>query len=198
MEFNSDEITRLIRHRRSVYPVQYSGETVSREIIQEMLENATWAPTHKLTQPWRFIVFTGKGLNKLADFMSALYEKVSTANGKYEEKKFKMLSTKPLLASHIIALGMKRDEKERVPVIEEIEAVASAAQNMQLTAAAHGVGCYWGSGGITYFEEAKPFFGLESKDKLLGFLYIGWPKEGRWPRSKRKPVEEKVTWVDTL
>jgi nitroreductase len=198
MEFNTNEVTRLIRHRRSLYPVQYSGESVRREVIQEMLENATWAPTHKLTQPWHFVVFTGDGLKKLADFMSDLYKNVTTANGTFEEKKFKTLSNKPLMASHIIALGMKRDEKERLPEIEEIEAVASAAQNMQLTATAHGVGCYWGSGGITYFEEAKPFFNLGPKDKLLGFLYVGIPKEGRWPRSKRKPVEEKVIWVDSL
>ena len=108
-----------------------------------------------------------------------------------------MLNTKPLMASHVIAIGMKRDEKERLPVVEEIEAVASAAQNMQLTAAAHGVGTYWGSGGVTYFEEAKEFFGLGPKDKLLGFLYVGMPKEGRWPRSKRKAIEDKVQWVET-
>lgn len=195
MSFNTEEITRLIRHRRSIYPVQYSGEIVKKEIIDEMLENATWAPTHKLTQPWRFVVFTGDGLKKLAEFMSALYKKTTEANGSFEEKKFKMLSTKPLMVSHIIAMGMVRDEKERLPEIEEIEAVASAAQNIQLTAAAHGVGTYWGSGGITYFEEAKEFFGLRPQDKLLGFMYVGMPKEGRWPRSKRKPVEEKVEWI---
>ena len=198
MSFNTEEITRLIRHRRSIYPIQYSGEMVKKEVITEMLENATWAPTHKLSQPWRFVVFTGDGLRRLADFMSSLYKKVTEADGTFEEKKFKMLSTKPLMASHIIALGMVRDGKERLPEIEEIEAVASAAQNMQLTAAAHGLGSYWGSGGITYFEEAKEFFGLGPKDKLLGFMYVGTPKEGRWPRSKRKPLEEKVVWVEDL
>jgi nitroreductase len=195
MEFNTEELSRLIKHRRSIYPVQYSGEPVKKEIIDEMLENATWAPTHKLTQPWRFVVFTGEGLKKLAEFMSSLYKEVTEADGTFEEKKFNMLSTKPLMASHIIAIGMVRDEKERLPEVEEIEAVAGAAQNMQLTAAAHGVGCYWGSGGVTYFEEAKEFFGLGPKDRLLGFMYVGMPKEGRWPRSKRKPVEEKVTWI---
>jgi len=65
---------------------------------------------------------------------------------------------------------------------------------MQLTASAYGIGCYWGSGGITYFEEAKEFFGLGEKDRLLGFLYMGIPKS-RWPGSKRKPLTEKVVWV---
>jgi nitroreductase len=193
--FNTAEISKLIRHRRSVYPVQYSGETIKKEIILEMLENANWAPTHKLSEPWRFSVFTGDGLKKLGDFMSALYKKVTTANGTFDEKKYGKLQSKPLLASHVIAVGMMRDEKERIPEIEEIEAVACAVQNICLTAAAHGLGCYWGSGGVTYFEEAKPFFELGPKDRLLGFIYMGIPK-GRWPRSKRKPVEEKVRWVE--
>ena len=72
--------------------------------------------------------------------------------------------------------------------------MACAVQNMYLTATAYGVGCYWGSGGITYLDEAKSFFGLGEKDKLLGFLYLGIPKT-KWPEGKRKPIEDKVTWV---
>lgn len=192
--FDPKEISRLIRHRRSLYPAQYSEEVIDRSIIEEILENANWAPTHKLSEPWRFHVFTGNGLKKLADFMSALYRKVSTANDAFDEKKYEMLKTKPLLASHVISIGMKRDAKERLPEIEEVEAVACAVQNIYLTASAYGIGCYWGSGGITYVEEAKSFFDLGEKDKLLGFMYMGIPKS-KWPRSKRKPIEDKVTWV---
>jgi nitroreductase len=90
---------------------------------------------------------------------------------------------------------MKRDKLERLPEVEEIEAVACAVQNMYLTASALGVGCYWGSGGITYFEEAKPFFGLDEKDRLLGFMYFGIPKS-KLQAGKRGPISEKVKWVD--
>ena len=194
-DFNTSEISRLIRSRRSVFPAQYSGETVKDEIIKEMLENANWAPTHKFTEPWRFTIFKGKGLKMLGNFMAELYEKVSKKAENFELKKFEMLKNKPLLASHVIAIGMKRDELERVPEIEEIEAVACAVQNMCLTAAAHRVGCYWGTGGITYFEDAKPFFNLEKSDKLLGFLFVGMPK-ALPQKGRRKPVEEKVRWVN--
>ena len=189
-------LTRLIRHRRSIYPPQYSGQPVPAEVVREMLENATWAPTHKLTEPWRFVVFTGGGLQRLASFMSELYREVSTRRGTFDQKNFDGLASKPLMASHVIAIGMARDEKERLPEVEEIEAVACAVQNMSLTAAAYGVGCYWGSGGITYFEEAVEFFGLGARDRLLGFLYLGMPKEGKLPHSRRKPLEEKVRWVE--
>lgn len=194
MSFNPDEISRLIRHRRSVFPAQYSGEIMPREIIEEILENANWAPTHKLSEPWRFIVFSGNGLKKLGNFMSETYKREAEINNKFDTKKFEKLKNKPLLASHVISIGMKRDDLERLPEIEEIEAVACAVQNMYLTATAHGVGCYWGSGGITYFESAKPFFGLGTKDRLLGFLYLGIPKTDL-TKGKRKNIEDKVTWV---
>jgi len=193
--FNVAEINELIKNRRSIYPAQYTGQKVDDKIIDQMLENANWAPNHKHTEPWRFIVFTEDGLDELGKFQAHIYQEVSTANGNFDEAKKEKLRRKPLLASHVIAIGMKRDEKKSIPVEEEISAVASAVQNMQLTASAYGIGCYWGSGGITYMEEAKKALALEKDDKLLGFLYVGVPKEGFWPEGKRKPVNEKVNWV---
>jgi len=193
--YNTAEINKLIQTRRSIYPAQYSGERVDDEIIQQMLENANWAPNHKHTEPWRFIVFTDKGLNQLGKFQADIYKRVSTAKGNFEESTMEKLRNKPLTASHVIAIGMKRDEKLSIPEVEEVSAVAAAVQNMQLTASAYGVGCYWGSGGITYMEEAKKALALEKEDKLLGFLYVGMPKEGFWPEGKRKPINDKINWV---
>ncbi|WNB17954.1 nitroreductase family protein [Marivirga arenosa] len=193
--FNIDEINELIATRRSIYPAQYTGEKVDDEIIDQMLENANWAPNHKHTEPWRFIVFTEAGLNELGKFQADIYKKVSTEKGEFDEAKMETLRNKPLSASHVIAIGMKRDEKKSVPVEEEIAAVAAAVQNMQLTASAYGVGCYWGSGGITYMEEAKEALALDKDDKLLGWLYVGVPKEGFWPAGKRSSINDKVNWV---
>ena len=194
-EFNSSEASRLMQERRSVYPNMYSDVPVDDAIIQEMLENANWAPTHRLTEPWRFVVFKGEGLKKLAQFQSELYKTLSTAARNYDEAKFEKLSKKPLLASHIIAIGMKRDPKASVPEVEEVASVAAAVQNMYLTATAHGIGCYWGSGGITYKKEANEFFGLGEDDQLLGFMYVGNLKSDKWPMGRRKPIKDKVTWV---
>lgn len=195
MIYDTEQINTLIKNRRSIYPNMYSNQKVEDKVIEKMLENANWAPTHKLTQPWRFIVFTGEGLNQLANFQANLYKAKATKEGHYDPKKDEKLKNKPLLASHVIAIAMSRDPKERIPEVEEIESVACAVQNMYLTATAYGVGCYWGSGGITYFEEAKPFFGLAPKDKLLGFLYIGYPKSDQWPKGNRSTYQDKVTWV---
>lgn len=192
--FNVEEVNRLMSQRRSIYPNMFSGEAVPDEVVQQMLENANWAPTHALTEPWRFRVFSDDGLQKLADFQSTLYKEKTEASGHFDEGKYRKLQEKPLQCSHIISIGLQRDAKGKVPEIEEVESVACAVQNMYLTAAAYGVGCYWGSGGVTYWPEAKEFFGLGENDKLLGFLYLGMPKTS-WPKGRRKPIDEKVEWV---
>ena len=195
MQFDISVVNQLIQERRSIFPVHYSGEPVPRFIVEKMLENANWAPTHRFTEPWRFKVFTGSGIAKLAAFQANMYKEQSSGNGDFEESKYEKLLKKPLLCSHIISIGMHRDEKESIPEVEEIASVAMAVQNMYLTATAYGVGCYWGTGGVTYMEEAKPFFDLEASDKLLGFLYLGMPAKA-WPKSRRRPIQEKVQWVD--
>ena len=195
MKFNTEELNLLIRTRRSVFPKDYTGERVEEEIVEQMLKNAVWAPNHKMTEPWRFMVFTGTGLKRLAEFQSSLYRQVTSKDGSYKEGRYQTLLTKPMQSSHIISIGMKRDEKKSLPEMEELGAVYCAVQNMYLTATAYGVGCYLSSGGITYFEEAREFFGLGTEDKLLGFLNIGVAK-GPLPEGKRKPLVEKVKWVE--
>ncbi|MBX2897499.1 MAG: nitroreductase [Cyclobacteriaceae bacterium] len=194
MNFNAAEINQLIRLRRSVYPKDYSGEIVPEHIINQMLENANWAPNHKLTEPWRFVVFSGDGLKKLAAFQSECYKLVTEATGTFQQDRYQSLQSKPMESSHIIAIGMKRDGAKRLPEWEELGAVFCAVQNMYLTAAAYGAGCYLSTGGITNFEEAKPFFGLGTDDKLCGFLHVGMPK-GAVPDGRRKPVADKTIWV---
>jgi nitroreductase len=195
MNLNTEMIDKVIEGRRSVYQQQYSGERVDDAIVRKILSNANWAPTHKLTEPWRFVVFTGDGLKKLASFQAELYKKVTTADATFKEDRYQNLLTKPMLSSHIIAVGMKRDEKKSVPEIEEIGAVFCAIENMYLTATAYGVGCYLSTGGVTYFDEAKEFFGLSTEDRLIGFFNLGMPRVDV-PPGKRKPIEDKVVWVN--
>jgi nitroreductase len=194
MEF-TEAVNEIIRTRRAIYTNMFSGEQVDDQIIEEMLQNANWAPTHKLTEPWRFVVFKGEGVRRLGEFQADLYQQKYGED--FNEDTYNKLKNKPLECSHVIAIGMKRDEKESIPEVEEVCATACAVQNMWLTASAHRIGCYWSTGGVTFYEEAKPFFGLGEKDLLLGFLYIGTPKSDKWPVGRRKAIEDKVKWVSS-
>ncbi|MGF1533765.1 MAG: nitroreductase [Bernardetiaceae bacterium] len=193
MTFDPALINDLIHSRRSVFPDQFTDQVIPDAIVEQILENAHRAPTHKKTEPWRFFVFAGTAREQLAQAQAEIY-KTHTPAEKFSEKTYQKLLQKPLKASHIIAIAMQRDPRERVPEIEEIEAVACAVQNIYLSATAYGLGGYWGSGGITYYAAAKEYFGLGEKDRLLGFFYLGYPAS--LPEaSPRSPISEKVTWV---
>lgn len=184
---------RLARERRSTFPDQFvAGKKVEDAIIREILVNATWAPNHGKEEPWRFTVFSGEGLQQLADFQSELYKETTPDN--FKEMTYKKLQAQPLKASHIIAIGMKRSANKNIPEVEDIAAVSCAVQNIYLSLTAYGLGGYWTTGGITYRPQAKSFFGLGEEDRLLGFFYIGHvaiPSTG----ATRIPLEERVTWI---
>lgn len=188
------DVRTLLQSRRSVFPKDYTGEVVDDAVIHEMLENANWAPTHKFTEPWRFIVYSGEGRKKLATIQATVYKEVTQRDGTFKEERYNNLLTKPLESSHIILVYMKRDVKKSVPEIEEAGAVFCAVQNMYLTATANRVGCYLSTGGVTYFPEAKAPFGLTTDDAIIGFLHVGIPKPAT-RTGRRKPVAEKITWV---
>lgn len=191
---NADILNAIIKKRRSIYPYQYEkGKPVPDEIIWQILENANRAPNHKQTEPWRFNVFSGEGLKYFGQLQASIYKQY--AGSAFNEGRHQKLINYPLMSSHVIAIGMKRNEEKKLPEIEEIEAMACAVQNMFLSVTAYNLGCYWTTAGITYFEQAKEHFGLGQDDKLLGFFYIGYVAKPITAISKREPIQKKVTWV---
>ncbi|MEP7142704.1 MAG: nitroreductase [Ferruginibacter sp.] len=193
MELKPAYFNRLVMARRSVFPKQFdTTRKVADGIVRQIVLNATWAPNHGQGEPWYFKVFTRNGLQTLADIQSSLYKE--EAGEFFSQDKFLKLQQQPLLASHIISIGMKRTTSKQIPEIEDIEAVACAVQNIYLSVAAYGLGGYWTTGGVTYIEKAKYHFGLSARDKLLGFFYIGQVAIPSLA-GKRKPIDEKVEWV---
>lgn len=194
MKFNLSEIVEVIEERRTIFPEQFSKRKVHKEIIEKMLNAAKWAPTHKLTQPWRFTVFHDSGLEKLASFHAEAYKQF-VGEENFNQAKYDKIKSRPLLSSAVIALVMQRDEAERVAEQEEIASVAIAVQNMSLVATAYGIGTYWGTGGRIYSPEMHQFLGLNPNDKVLGLLFVGYP-ENDWPRkTPRRPIEYFTEWV---
>ena len=192
MKYNLSEITDVIKNRRTIYPKFFSSRKVHKEIVEHLLNNATWAPTHGNTQPWKFQVYMGDSREKLSKNLGELYQ-LLTPKELYNEGKFKKISSRPFLSSVAIVVSMKRGDNEKIPEIEEVEAVACAIQNMCLTATAYGLGSFWSSPKIIYTPEMNKFLKLNPEDKCLGVLYVGYPSID-WPKGQRKPIEYLTEW----
>jgi nitroreductase len=196
-QYDTDQFNSILQNRRSIYPHQFEkGKIIPDEIIWKILENANRAPTHKLTQPWRFVVYSGKGKEAFADIQTEIYRKF--AGEKFNEKKLKNLEEYPLLSSHVIVVIMRRPENSPIPEIEDVISVGAAIENIYLSLTAYGLGGYLSTGGITYIEEVKPYMDLEPDDKIIGTFFIGYPEINIYPLTKRNPVNKKVKWIKRM
>ena len=194
MKYNLSEITEIIKNRRTIYPQFYSSRKVHKEIIEHLLQNATWAPTHGMTQPWRFKVFTEESRKTLSDTLSMLYKEL-TPTENFREDKFVKMQARPFQASAVIVAYMKRGENPKIPEIEEISSVACAIQNLCLTATAYGIGSFWSTPKIIYTKEMNDFLKISDEDKCMGIIYLGYPND-EWPKGQRKPIEYLTEWYN--
>ncbi|MCH2197553.1 MAG: nitroreductase [Flavobacteriales bacterium] len=192
MKYNLSEVNEVIKNRRSISPEKYSGRKVHREIVENILTNATWAPNHGMTQPWRFKVFMDEGMNKLADFLPELYK--SFSGDDFSVKKYEKIKNRCETLSVMVMICVEPGENPRIPEIEEIEAVACGIQNMYLTCTAYGIGGFWSSPKFVYTREMADFLNLSEKGQCLGIFYMGYP-EDEWPNSHRKPLEYVSEWI---
>lgn len=189
------QLSALLRYRRSIKPTDLDPtREVERSLLTQILEDATWAPNHGMTEPWKFHLYTADSRQQLSAQMQQAYREITPA-AEFREDKLKKMGENPLLAQVVIACVMERNGGAKIPEIEEIEAVACALQNLQLSATAAGLGCYWSSPPVLDAPSFRQWLGIRAQDRCTGLIYLGWPKAGfPWPRSVRKPVDTKLVW----
>ena len=179
-------LTEIIHSRRAVFPQFYEAGQISDELIDAIIENGRWAPNHKKTEPWRFVVITKAKLQELSDYLMEEY-KNKTSPENFDAIKMKKAGEKPLQSAAVIAICIHRSPETLIPAWEETAAVACAVQNMWLSCTALHIGCYWSTPGA--ISKMNEFLKLEEHESCIGLFYMGWTKESI-PVTKRKGVEE--------
>lgn len=169
---------------------------LSREVVTALLEDAQWAPTHGMNQPWRFHVFlTLPSRAQLADGLASIYDAVTPTAKRDEEKRTK-LGVGPRRAAAVVALVARVEPNGKIPEWEEIAAVSCAAQNLMLSAHERGLGSFWSSPPVAASPEFVRWLGLDdTTHRALGLIYLGWPLPGQpAPQSTRAPLCACTTW----
>ena len=182
----------LIEQRRSVYPKSFETDKVSREELEQLLEVARFAPNHKNTQPWHFVVYRGDSLEALIEKQIA---ELFDQKGETEETllKAEKMRLKSKQTTALIAVVMKRDIQQRIPAFEEEWAVACAVQNMLLIAPTLNIGAYWSTGNTNSLV-MRSELGLEENDRHMGWLFVG-KYAGEIPfRKERKLLGDFTEW----
>ncbi|PWS29879.1 nitroreductase family protein [Pedobacter paludis] len=185
-----ENLVKIIKERRSIFPASYIKKEIPVEVINQILETANYAPTHKLTQPWRFVVIRKTGLARLGEELGRLYKSLVTPQ-QFLQKKYDSFAEKTNQADCIIAINMQLSGK--VPEWEELAAVSCAVQNMALTAESLKVGAYWSSPPL--INDLGDFLNLSANEKCIGLFYMGYHNEKPW-EPNRTSIEEKVRWIE--
>ena len=181
------ETYEAIMTRRSVPVV--SDAAIDKRWIERLLDAAVRAPNHHLTQPWRFIVLTGRALQEFADAWAA--------GAQREGKDPEAARSKALRAPVIICVVERpKGHLPKVSEIEEHHATGAALQNILLAAHDMGLGAMMRTGPAAYIPEVRRHLGLEEGELIAGFIYLGHPRaqDDARPLSRRTEAASLTEW----
>jgi nitroreductase len=188
----SETIAHIIKTRRAVYPANYSDQPITPSEIDQVLTAAHWAPTHRRTEPWRFVVLHSPESRKMLGTFIAEYYKSTVDEEVFSEATYQKPIINTAKSGCIIVIALLPDTLHRVPEWEELCAVACATQNMWLMCTALGIGAYWSSHQSVGLINEK--IGLSEDHRVLGYFYMGHllnePAAGT-----RGNLEEKVRYL---
>lgn len=159
------------------------------QALENIIKAGLRAPDHAHLSPYEFIIFQGKGLDKLTNLFVDTAIKYDFGDIKIEKAK-KMAYRAPMV---IVAI-MRFKEHEKVPRQEQIATVGCATQNMQMAAQAQGFNGIWRTGAYAVNPDVRAAFDLEEQDELVGFLYLGTP-DGEVPVKRDRDPNKYVRFI---
>lgn len=164
MELLKDAL-KVLKERRSIR--RYQKKEIPKEVIEDIIDCARFAPTAINIQPWEFIVITDSEMReKIADI---------TDYGKF-------ISQAPVC----IAVFCK-DTKYY------LEDGSAATTYILLAAKAYGLGSCWIAGDKKFYaEEIRVVLNVSEGYKLISLISIGYPAEE--PKPKKRSLKEVLHW----
>ncbi|MFG6148067.1 nitroreductase family protein [Halobacillus sp. B23F22_1] len=170
------ELYEAITSRRSIHDFQQS--IVTEEELKQIFQLASWAPTHRMKQPWMVKVFQKEGGEDFAEQVIKSYKRSGFTEGYSKEKAFKMMEgIKNFLVKipHHALIYMEKD-RDMHRYEEDFSAVCAYIQNVQLAAWEKGIGVLWTSSPYIHDETFIDDIGLDKKrHKIIGVLQMGYP-----------------------
>ena len=198
------ELFQAIRGRRTVR--RFLNRPVEKELIERILEAATWAPSAHNAQPWRFYVITDPDVKRrLAEEMAGAWERDLEADGVPSEERRSLTSesVKRITGAPVAVLAcmtmrdMDRYPDEKRMMAERtmaVQSVAAAVQNMLLAAHGLGLGACWMCAPLFCPDVVRRALGMPEDVEPQALILVGYPAEKPEP-PKRKPLSEVSVWV---
>jgi nitroreductase len=163
------ELLAAINSRTSAAKLTSPGPDAAQ--LAAILEAAGRAPDHGRLRPWRCIVVDAGLRNEFATAAAAAKRSriPQMTDEQFAAERDKVLSSPTIV---VIACSVRR-EQTKIPEIEQVVAVAAAAQNLFLAAHDQGYGVMWKTGAAAYDPHVKATLGLREDDHIVGIMHLG-------------------------
>ena len=182
----SEEMLDYLLKRRSV-PLKDFGEPgPSDEQIQTILKAAARTPDHGRLFPWYFIVFKGDARRDMGEILAFAHKETDRAAAPAKMT----LEAERFLRAPVVIAVVSRIRKSKNPVWEQILSAGAVCQNLCLAANALGFGSNWVTEWYAYNEMVRNELGLDERDHIAGFIYIGTPAEQ--PAERDRPDLDQI------
>ncbi|WP_086315459.1 hypothetical protein A5821_002944 [Enterococcus sp. 7F3_DIV0205] len=192
---NIDSVEQIIRARRTIRTV--SDQTISLEVIDELLTSSSYAPYHSKEEPWEVIIVANPCdrqlfVEKIMDSYDRLdtwanYDPQNVTKAKKRTREYFLDVPLTLIVTAPIC------ESEKLN-LEAIGAVSAFIQNFQLAAWSRDIGVTWRTIPVIFDEVFKQAVGVETNRQIIGLLDISVVDATmKLPTSRRKPVEQWTT-----
>jgi nitroreductase len=158
--------------------------------IRSIIEAGDRAPDHGRLRPWHVTVVRGDARNLLAEWLSDIARR---RQPDVSSRDLARARDKAFRAPLVLIVAAKIVAETKIPVIEQVMAVSAAVQNMLIAAHALSLGAVWKTGAAAYDAELKTQLGLEARDFIVAFLYIGQPVTANAVTDRS--IEDIVSWL---
>jgi nitroreductase len=158
----------LLLSRRSGSAKEMGEPGPSQEQLAEILQAAGRIPDHGKLFPWRFIVFQGKGRERIGDILAAVKLAEGERDKQVEEERQRFQR-----APVVIGVISSAREMHKIPVWEQELSAGAVCQNILIAAHAMGFVGNWLTEWYAYHPVVKEKLGLKPGERVAGFVYIG-------------------------
>ncbi len=158
--------------------------------LDTIFRAALHVPDHHHLRPYRFLVAAGEGRDRLG----AMMQDAARLRGEppaVVERAVRM----PLRAPMVITVVAKAIENDVVPLFDQQLTAGCTVLALQMAAQALGYGGIWRSGWLMYDRSLHTALGLDDKDQIVGFLYLGTPKAAGNRIERDDNPEKLISWI---
>lgn len=182
------DVYEAIHSRRDVEA--FAEDAPTREQLERIIEAATWAPNHRLTEPWRFVVVAAEGRTRMADAIAAWLAATGGTEGAERSARSKLMR-----APVTVFLAQTGSPDDLVRDREDYAACACALQNLLLAAEAEGLAAHTSTAELIEYPGTKEYLGLGEHDRVVAMVSLGRLRDDAPSKvGVRKPPAVRWDW----